>query len=92
MIRDFADKETEALWNRRRCRLPQSIQQRGFDKLALLNAATDLEQLRRPPSHHLEQLTGNRKGQHSIRINEKYRLCFFWDGADARTVEIINYH
>jgi proteic killer suppression protein len=92
MIRSFADKETEALWRNGRSRLPRSILQRGFDKLLLLNSATNIEQLRRPPSHHLELLRGSRNGQHSIRVNGQWRLCFRWEGADAFDVEICDYH
>ena len=58
----------------------------------MLNAATDLKDLRNPPSNYLEALKGDRAGQHSIRINDQYRLCFVWTGRDAENVEIVDYH
>jgi len=61
-------------------------------KLLLLNAAASLDFLRVPPANHLEALTGNRKGQHSIRINDQWRICFVWKGGDAHDVEIVDYH
>lgn len=94
MIESFACKETEALWARRRSRVDSTIAARAFDKLMLLNYAADIEFLRFPPSHHLEKLTGNRAGQYSIRINQRWRLCFTWDAtaASASNVEITDYH
>jgi proteic killer suppression protein len=94
MIKTFACKETEALWRRTRNRLPADIALRAFNKLMLLNFAVDIEFLRSPPSHHLEKLSGNRDGQYSIRINQRWRLCFTWDAetGDADEVEITDYH
>jgi toxin HigB-1 len=93
IIRSFACRETAAIWDEQRSRrLPADIQQRALNKLALLNRAARLEDLRVPPSNHLEALLGNRKGQHSIRINQKWRICFRWTGADAEQVEIVDYH
>ncbi|MGH8020205.1 MAG: type II toxin-antitoxin system RelE/ParE family toxin [Opitutaceae bacterium] len=93
MIKSFACRETAGIWNEKRSRrLPADIQQRGLDKLALLNRAARLEDLRIPPANHLEALKGNRKGQHSIRINQQWRICFRWDGTDAHDVEIVDYH
>ena len=92
MIKTFAGKETESLWQRRRCRLPADIQQRSFDKLLLLDSAPDLDFLRFPPGNRLEPLKGEREGQHSIRVNAQWRICFLWTGTDAEDVEICDYH
>ena len=73
-------------------KLPQAIQRFAAIKLELINAATVLETLRVPPSNHLEELHGNRKGQYSIRINKQWRICFTWKGSDAFDVEIVDYH
>lgn len=93
MIKSFADAETEKIWNQRRSRkLPGDIQQRALNKLAMLSQALNLNDLRIPPSNHLEALSGNRIGRHSIRINQQWRLCFRWDEGDAYEVEIVDYH
>ena len=92
MIESFADKETEKLWQGRRTRFPADLLHRAISKLNMLDAATDLDSLRIPPSNHLEALRGNRVGQHSIRINNQWRLCFRWDGGNAFEVEITDYH
>lgn len=63
-----------------------------YKKLLMLNRAGSLTDLRVPPSNHLEALRGNRAGQHSIRINDQWRICFIWQGADALNVEIVDYH
>ncbi len=73
-------------------KLPQAIQRSAAIKLEVLNAATVLETLRVPPSNYLEELRGDRKGQHSIRINKQWRICFKWKGNDAFDVEIVDYH
>lgn len=73
-------------------KLPQAIQRSAAIKLEVLNAATVLETLRVPPSNFLEELQGDRKGQHSIRINKQWRICFRWKGNDAFDVEIVDYH
>lgn len=73
-------------------KLPQAIQRSAAIKLEVLNAATVLETLRVPPSNYLEELQGDRKGQHSIRINKQWRICFIWKGNDAFDVEIVDYH
>lgn len=73
-------------------KLPQAIQRSAAIKLEVLNAATVLETLRVPPSNFLEELQGDRKGQHSIRINKQWRICFIWKGNDAFDVEIVDYH
>jgi proteic killer suppression protein len=93
MIVSFRDKETERLWQSGRSRsLPASLQRRAFMKLSILNAAVALENLRVPPGNHLEALRGDRMGQHSIRINEQYRVCFVWRDGNAFAVEIVDYH
>lgn len=93
MIRDFADKETEKLWNRKRSKaLPQNLQRNALRKLAQLHFAEDLDDLRVPPGNRLEPLAGDREGQHSIRINVQYRVCFRWEDGDAHEVEITDYH
>jgi proteic killer suppression protein len=93
MIVSFRDKETERLWRSgRNRRLPASLQLRAFKKLAILNAAVTLENLKVPPGNQLEALRGNRAGQHSIRINDQYRVCFVWRDGNAFDVEIADYH
>ncbi len=73
-------------------KLPQQIQQRGRESLKQLDAAVNLNDLMIPPSNMLEELRGNRKGQHSIRINQQYRVCFVWEDGNASEVEIVDYH
>ena len=73
-------------------RLPRNIQQRAFMKLNAIDAATTLDDLLLPPSNRLEALKGNRKGQHSIRINDQWRICFVWRRGDAEQAEIVDYH
>ena len=92
MIESFGDKETEKLWQAQRTRFPADLLHRAISKLNLLDAAMTLETLRIPPSNCLEVLRGSRAGQHSIRINDQWRLCFRWDGGNAFEVEITDYH
>lgn len=93
MIRSFANKETEQIWRGRRSRgLPTDIQSRAVDKLALLDAATALSDLRNPPGNRLHALTDDRAGQHSISINAQRRICFVWNDGGADGVEITDYH
>ena len=93
MIRGFADKEAEKIWGGTASRkLPTNIQQVARRKLRMLNAAATLEDLRVPPANRLEALKGDRKGQHSIRINDQWRICFLWKDGDAHEVEIVDYH
>ncbi len=93
MIKGFADAETEKLWHGIRShRFPPDIQQRALTKLQLLDAAVELSFLRLPPGNRLEALKGDRAGQHSIRINDQWRICFTWTGTDAERVEIVDYH
>jgi toxin HigB-1 len=93
MIRSFADKETERVWNEQRSRkLPPDIQDTALRKLQMLDAAEQLEDLRNPPDNHLEQLRGDRNDQWSIRINSQRRICFTWSHGHAGNVEICDYH
>jgi len=93
MIKTFRDKETEKIFNRLLSRkLPQNIQHLARRKLVILDAATELNALRVPPGNRLEALKGDRRGQHSIRINDPWRICFKWKGDDAYNVEIADYH
>ncbi len=91
MIACFRDKETEKLWlSGRSRRLPSQLHLRAFKKLAILNAAVALENLLAPPGNQLEALRGDRSGQHSIRINDQYRICFVWRDGNAFDVEIVD--
>jgi proteic killer suppression protein len=93
MIASFRDRETERLWQSGKSRhLPADLQLRAFKKLAILNAAVTLDNLKVPPGNHLEALRGSRSGQHSIRVNDQYRVCFVWRGGDAFQVEVVDYH
>lgn len=93
MIRNFADREAEKIWGGIASRkLPPEIQRVARRKLRMLNAAVTLDDLRVPPANRLEALKGKRKGQHSIRINSQWRICFVWKNSDAHTVEIVDYH
>jgi len=93
MIRSFASSDTEKVWNRERVRLlGPELQRAAHKKLRLLNAASELNTLRIPPGNRLEKLAGNRAGQHSIRINDQYRICFTWADNGADDVEITDYH
>jgi proteic killer suppression protein len=93
MIASFRDKETEKLWQSGKTRrLPAGLQRRAFKKLAILNAAVTLDNLKVPPANQLEALRGGRAGQHSIRVNDQYRVCFVWRDGNAFEVEIVDYH
>ena len=93
MIKSFKDKETERLFHRESSRkLPQDIQRVAFRKLRMLQRARSLEDLKAPPANRLEALKGDRKGQHSIRTNDQWRVCFLWQDGDAHGVEIVDYH
>ncbi|MHB0867766.1 MAG: type II toxin-antitoxin system RelE/ParE family toxin [Thermoleophilia bacterium] len=93
MIRSFKDKETRKIYSRQRSsKLPGNIQQIALRKLRMVNNAVDLNDLRVPPANHLEKLSGSRRGQHSIRINDQWRICFIWEAGDAHEVEITDYH
>jgi len=93
MIKNFRSSETEKIWNGIRSkRLPPDIQQIARRKLRMLNNARSLNDLRVPPANRLEALKGSRSGQHSVRINDQWRICFIWMDGDAANVEIVDYH
>jgi proteic killer suppression protein len=92
MIRSFACSDTEALFLSRQVVRFRNIERAARRKLLQLHAATVLSTLRIPPGNQLEVLRGDRKGQHSIRINDQWRICFRWDAEGAHDVEIVDYH
>ncbi len=92
MIRSFSDKRTESLWAGRRVPAFDPFRDRAERKLQILDAATSLEDLAGLPGNRLEALKGDRKGQHSSRINDQWRVCFRWKEGDAFDVEIVDYH
>jgi proteic killer suppression protein len=93
VLKSFADRATEAIWlGEQAPELPPSIQRTAYRKLRQLYAAEILADLRIPPNNKLHALKTDRAGQHAIRINDQYRLCFRWDGHDAHDVEITDYH
>ena len=92
MIQSFSCADTEALFNSKPVRRFKNIEQVARRKLLTLHAATELDNLRIPPGNRLEALKHNRKGQHSIRINDQWRLCFVWQNSGAYNVEIVGYH
>ncbi|MFN4003337.1 MAG: type II toxin-antitoxin system RelE/ParE family toxin [Hylemonella sp.] len=93
MITSFRDEAAEAIWQGRFTKkLPNQIQAVARRKLRMLDAAQRLEDLRIPPNNRLEALSGDRAGQHSIRINGQWRICFVWNAGRAEGVEIVDYH
>jgi proteic killer suppression protein len=93
VLRSFRDKVTEAVWQRRRSRkFDPSLQRAAWRKLAMLDAAEVLADLRVPPGNRLEKLAGDRAGQYSIRVNQQWRICFRWTDAGPEEVEITDYH
>ena len=93
MIVGFRSKETESIWRGEVSRrLPSEIQQTARRKLRMLNNARNLNDLRVPPANRLEALKRDRKGQHAIRINDQWRICFTWTDAGPANVEIVDYH
>ena len=93
MIISFKDKETEKIWKQQYSRkLPRDIQRIGLRKLIIINRAKDLNDLKIPPGNKLEKLTGARKSQFSIRINDQWRICFIWENGIASSAEITDYH
>ena len=93
MIAGFGDADTERLWTAGRSRrLPAQLNRLALKKLYILNAALALENLMVPPGNRLEKLRGDRKGWHSIRINDQYRICFVWRDGNAHDVEVVDYH
>ena len=93
MLRSFRDKDTEAVWSRRRSRrFDVPTRRAAWRKLAMLDAAETLADLRVTPGNRLEKLTGDRAGQYSIRVNQQWRICFLWSDAGPEDVEIVDYH
>jgi addiction module HigA family antidote len=93
VLRSFRDQDIEAIWHRQRSRrLDGPVQRVAWRKLAMLDAAETLTDLLIPPGNRLEKLTGDRAGQHSIRINQQWRICFVWTDAEPEDVEIVDYH
>jgi proteic killer suppression protein len=92
VIRSFRCPQTERLFRGERVRRFSAIERTALRKLIHLNRARALQDLAQIPGDHLEALKGDRKGQHSIRVNDQYRICFVWAESDARDVEIVDYH
>jgi toxin HigB-1 len=93
VIKTFADRRTAAIVAGYAVRgLPPQIQRRARAKLLVIDAAKELADLRVPPGNHLEMLRGNREGQHSIRVNDQWRICFVWRNGETWDVEIVDYH
>lgn len=93
MIKSFKSKETEKIYQGRYSkRIPKDIQRLTARKLEMLAAASELKSLRIPPSNRLEKLKGDKAGQHSIRINDQWRICFIWKTGNVYEVEIVDYH
>jgi len=93
VIKTFNDGETEKVYHRQRSRkLPSNIQQVALRKLRMINNAVSINDLRVPPANRLEKLSGSRAGQWSIRINDRWRVCFRWKDSDAYNVEITDYY
>ena len=93
VIRSFADRDTERLWEREPVRrFPPDLRRVMLRKLGLVDAAVQLEDLRLPPGNRLEKLRGDRAGQHSIRVNDQWRICFRWADGNADDVAIVDYH
>ncbi len=93
MLKSFNCKETQKVFERTFSeKLPQDIQAKARQKLVLIDAAAELSDLRIPPGNKLEELKDDRKDQHSIRINDQWRICFVWKVGDAYEVEIVDYH
>ncbi|OGR06185.1 MAG: plasmid maintenance system killer [Deltaproteobacteria bacterium RIFOXYD12_FULL_50_9] len=93
MIQSFKCKETEKIFDGRfSSKLPQSIQRLAARKLEMLDGSEEVDDLRSPPGNRLEALAGDRTGQHSIRINDQWRICFIWRDGNAFEVEITDYH
>ncbi len=93
VIRSFSDKAAERIWNEQYVKaIDRTVQRAALRKLELLHSAKDVEDLRIPPGNRLERLVGDRKGQHSIRVNAQWRICFVWTEGGAEDVELVDYH
>ncbi|HEY4929304.1 MAG TPA: type II toxin-antitoxin system RelE/ParE family toxin [Acidimicrobiales bacterium] len=93
MLQSFRDKDTERVWHRQRVRrLDEDTQRAALRKLLILDAADAIYDLRIPPGNRLEKLKGDRVGDYSIRVNQKWRICFRWTAAGPEEIEIVDYH
>lgn len=93
MIRSFGSKDTERIWHEQYVkRVDRTVQRATLRKLELIHAARDVEDLRIPPGSRLERLVGDHQGQHSIRVNAQWRICFVWSEGGADDVELVDYH
>jgi toxin HigB-1 len=93
VIRSFSGKAAERIWDEQYVKaIDRNVQRAALRKLEILHAAKDVEDLRVPPGNRLEQLKGDRKGQHSIRVNGQWRICFVWRDGGAEDVELVDYH
>ncbi|MGV9825316.1 type II toxin-antitoxin system RelE/ParE family toxin [Gordonia sp. NPDC003429] len=93
MIRSFGDKTTERIWDEQYVKgVDRALQRAALRKLELVHAAAGVEDLRIPPGNRLERLVGDRLGQHSIRVNGQWRICFTWRNGGADDVELVDYH
>ncbi|QTG75179.1 type II toxin-antitoxin system RelE/ParE family toxin [Trueperella pecoris] len=93
MIRSFGSKDTERIWHGQYAkRIDRAVQRAALRKLEHIDAAKDVEDLRIPPGNRLERLVGDRRGQHSIRVNAQWRICFVWKEGGADDVELVDYH
>lgn len=93
MIRSFGDRDTERIWQEQFVKsIDRTVQRATLRKLEMLHAAAAVEDLRIPPGNRLERLKGDRRGQHSIRVNDQWRICFVWKDGGADDVELVDYH
>ena len=93
MITKWHDKEALRIWNMKYSKnIPNDLQSIARRKLVMIDAAANINDLRIPPSNHLEKLSGNRNGQYSIRVNNSWRICFIWNNGNAEIIDIVNYH
>ena len=92
MIRSFRGKDTESVFHQRRVKRFQAIDSVALRRLVQIDSAEELRDLSSPPGNRLEALKGDREGQHSVRVNDQYRICFRWKDGDAFDVEITGYH
>lgn len=93
MIRNFGDKNTERIWQENYVKsIDRKVQRATMRKLELIHATQNIEDLRIPPGNRLERLVGDRRGQHSIRVNAQWRICFVWKDGGAEDVELVDYH
>jgi proteic killer suppression protein len=93
VIRSFRDSETRKIFERSRSRrFSAGVQKLALRKLLMVDAAESIDDLRVPPGNRLEKLKGKREGQHSVRVNDQWRVCFKWKDGDAHEVEVVDYH